>query len=213
MRLGKDDDIYHQNNKNFQPRLGFAWDPFKNGKTSVRGAYAVLVDQPMTSVVIGTAANPPLASPLTFTGTIRLENAIDLAQAAGLAPATVDRGFRNAYLQSWNFNVQREVVRGLAMMAGYFGSKGTHLILRRNINQPVAGVRPYPRCLRIQRDTAGHPARQYHSGGKHWQFELQRSLGFGVQDARARLADQRFLHLVEVARLQFTQLAGRRRAE
>ena len=98
----------------------------------------------MTSVVIGTAANPPLASPLTFSGTIRLENAIDLAQAAGLAPATVDRGYRNAYLQSWNFNLQREVVRGLAIKAGYYGSKGTGLILRRNINQPVSGVRPYP---------------------------------------------------------------------
>jgi len=29
-------------------------------------------------------------------------------------------------------------------MAGYIGSKGTHLITRRNINQPVNGVRPYP---------------------------------------------------------------------
>jgi len=29
-------------------------------------------------------------------------------------------------------------------MAGYFGSKGTHLILRRNINQPIGGLRPYP---------------------------------------------------------------------
>jgi len=32
----------------------------------------------------------------------------------------------------------------LAAMAGYYGSKGTHLILRRNINQPFAGARPYP---------------------------------------------------------------------
>jgi hypothetical protein len=145
VRLGQGlDDIYHQNNKNFQPRLGFAWDPFKDGRTSVRGAYAILVDQPMTSVVTGTSGNPPLAIPLAVTGTIRLENAIDLAQAAGLAPVTVDHGFDNAYVQSWNLNVQREFLPGLAVMAGYFGSKGSHLILRRNINQPIEGVRPYP---------------------------------------------------------------------
>jgi len=137
------DGIYHENNKNFQPRLGFAWDPFKDGKTSVRGAYAILVDQPMTSVVTGTSGNPPLAIPLAVTGAIQFENAIDVAQAAGLAPITVDHGFNNANLQSWNLNVQREFSRDLAVMVGYFGSKGTHLILRRNINQPVDGVRPY----------------------------------------------------------------------
>jgi hypothetical protein len=40
--------------------------------------------------------------------------------------------------------VQRELSPCAALMAGYFGSKGTHLILRRNINQPVNGVLPYP---------------------------------------------------------------------
>ena len=138
------DEIYRQNNKNFQPRLGFAWDPRGDGKTSVRAAYAVLTDQPMTSVVTGTSANPPLAIPLTYVGSIRLDNALQLARAAGLAPQTVEGDFHNAYVQSWNFNVQRELTRDLAVMAGYFGSKGTHLILRRNINQPVGGVRPYP---------------------------------------------------------------------
>jgi hypothetical protein len=72
-----------------------------------------------------------------------LDNAIDVAQATGLAPATVDHGYDNAYLQSWNFNVQRELLRGVALMAGYFGSKGTHLTLQRNINQPIDGVRPF----------------------------------------------------------------------
>ena len=54
------ENIYHQNNKNFQPRVSFAWDPFEDGKTSVRGAYAIAVDQPMTSVVTPMSANPPL---------------------------------------------------------------------------------------------------------------------------------------------------------
>ena len=40
--------------------------------------------------------------------------------------------------------MQRRVLPGLVAMAGYFGSKGTNLILRRNINQPIDGVRPYP---------------------------------------------------------------------
>lgn len=144
LRVGTDlDKVYRENSRNFQPRLGFAWDPFKRGKTVLRAAYAVLTDQPMTSIVTPLSGNPPLAVPLTFTGTIRLDNAINLARAAGLAPQTVDHGFENAYLQSWNVNVQQELTPNLALMVGYFGSKGSHLITRRNINQPVSGVRPF----------------------------------------------------------------------
>ncbi len=146
IRVGTDlNEIYQQNNKNIQPRVGFAWDPFGDGKTSVRAAYALQTDQPMTSIVIGTTTNPPLAIPLTFTGAIRLDNAIDVAGPAGLAPQSIAHDFDNAYLQSWNFNVQREVLQNLALSAGYFGSKGTHLISRRNLNQPINGIRPFPR--------------------------------------------------------------------
>jgi hypothetical protein len=145
LRAGADfDEIYRQNNKNFQPRLGFAWDPFNRGRTVVRGAYAILVDQPMTSVVSAASGNPPLAIPLTFSGPIRLDNAISVARSAGLAPQSVDRSFDNAYVQSWNLNIQHALTTNLAMLAGYFGSKGTHLITRRNINQPANGLRPYP---------------------------------------------------------------------
>jgi hypothetical protein len=143
-RIAHGEDVYHQNKKNVQPRVGIVWDPRKNGKTSVRAAYAVLVDQPMTSVVTALTANPPLATPLSFSGPIRFDNALNLAQAAGLAPQTVDPNFTNAYMQSWNVNVQHELMRDLAVMIGYFGSKGSRLILRRNLNQPINGVRPFP---------------------------------------------------------------------
>src|SRR5688572_15944766 len=136
------DDIYHENNKNFQPRVGFAWSPFGGGKTVLRAAYGIYVDQPMTSVVTPTSGNPPLAIPITFSGSIRLDNAINVAGPA-LAPQTVDHDFDNAYMQSWNLNLQHQFTP-FVLMVGYVGSKGTHLITRRNLNQPVNGERPYP---------------------------------------------------------------------
>jgi hypothetical protein len=56
----------------------------------------------------------------------------------------VDHDFTNAYLQSWNLNLQRALTPALGIMVGYFGSKGSHLTIRRNLNQPVNGVRPFP---------------------------------------------------------------------
>jgi len=146
VNVGRDiDQVYKTNAQNFQPRVGVAWDPFKDGKTSVRAAYAIMTEQPLVNAVSNTAANPPNATPLSFSGTIRLNNAIDLARASGISLVTVDHNYENSYVQSWNLNIQREIVPDLAVMVGYFGSKGTHLRISRNINQPLNGVRPFPR--------------------------------------------------------------------
>jgi Carboxypeptidase regulatory-like domain/TonB dependent receptor len=138
------DRIYHTNHK-LQPRVGFSWDPFKTGRTSVRGAYAVLYDQPTTLMVGGPTTNPPLATPLSITGAVRFDNALSVASATAIAPASVARDFDDAYVQSWNLNVQREIKPGLGAMIGYFGSKGTHLLIFRNINQITKGLRPFPK--------------------------------------------------------------------
>lgn len=148
-RVGTDiDKVYHENDKNFQPRFGFAWDPWGDGKTSVRGAYAVLVDQPITGLASATTSNPPFAIPVALPSgtTTTFGNALNQVKAAGtIAPTSIAHDFDNPYVQSWNLNVQREVGRGVGVMVGYFGSKGTHLQLTRNLNQFVNGVRPFPR--------------------------------------------------------------------
>jgi hypothetical protein len=145
LRVGVDrDEIYRQNNRNFEPRVGLVWDLASDGRTVVRAAYARAVDQPGTTTVRDTAGNPPFAVPLTTAGTVPLVSAIDTARPAGLAPATVDPRFRNASTQSWNVNVQRQLGRDLAATVGYSGAHGTNLRISRNINQPVDGTRPFP---------------------------------------------------------------------
>ncbi|HEY8459418.1 MAG TPA: TonB-dependent receptor [Blastocatellia bacterium] len=133
------DDIYRQNNKNFQPRLGFAWDPFKDGKTSVRAAYAILTEQPITGLVSPTAGNPPFATPVALPASVplvTLGEALARVQASNtISPTSIARDFENAYVQSWNLNIQRQIGESLTASVGYFGSKGTNLQITRNINQ------------------------------------------------------------------------------
>jgi Carboxypeptidase regulatory-like domain/TonB dependent receptor len=144
--------VYHTNANNFQPRIGFSWDPFKDGKTSVRAAYAILADQPVTNLVNVQAGNPPFATAVALPAatTALLSGLTDVAKpGATVSPTSADPEFNNAYIQSWNVNVQREVGHSLGVTVGYFGSKGTHLRLTRNPNQTFLNaalnpVRPYP---------------------------------------------------------------------
>jgi hypothetical protein len=146
LRVGVDiDQVYRTNAANWQPRVGVAWDPFKDGRTSVRAGYAIMTEQPLINAVLNTTTNPPLATPLSVTGAVRLDSARTQAVSSGIAPVTVDHDYDNTYVQSWNLNVQREIGTDVVLMLGYFGSKGTHLRISRNLNQPINGVRPFTR--------------------------------------------------------------------
>jgi hypothetical protein len=146
---------YKQNN-NYEPRVGFIYDVSGKGKTTVRGGFAYLVDQPIISVVTGLTTNPPLSNPLQIASStaqpvIPIGTALTSAGASGLAPSSVNPNFENGYIESYNLNVQQELGPASALQVGYIGSTGHHLRLNHNINQfvyasPTAtvGTRPYP---------------------------------------------------------------------
>ena len=140
---------YKQNN-NYEPRLGFIYDISGKGKTTVRGAYGYLVDQPIISAVTGLTTNPPLSNPLSTTN-VPVGTALALAGASGLAPSSVNPNFKNGYVEGYNLNVQQDLGRGAALQVGYIGSSGHHLRLNINLNQlvyasptTIVGTRPYP---------------------------------------------------------------------
>ncbi len=139
---------YNQSALNFQPRVVAAWDVFGTGRTVVRTAYAIMTDQPITGIVTALTTNPPFALPVSFspstaTPSVSFTNAYTSASGS-VAPRTIAPDYKDAYIQSYNFNVQQQFAGDIGVMAGYFGSKGTNLNLLRNYNQPIGGLRPYP---------------------------------------------------------------------
>lgn len=145
VRVGVDvPRIYAQNDLNFEPRVGIAWDVARDGRTVLRAAFTRTVDQPSTTAVRDTAGNPPYGVPLTASRAVTLADAIDATTPVGLAPSSTDPHLRNASLQSWNVTVQRQIARDAAVTIGYLGSSGSHLRISRNINAPINGVRPFP---------------------------------------------------------------------
>jgi hypothetical protein len=145
---GGPSNVYGQSAKNFEPRVGFAFDPFGTSKTVIRGAYAIMTDQPGFGLVTGLAANPPYAFPVSFTPStatpfVSFGNALTLA-GGSISPYSVAANYKDAYVQQWNFGIEQQFANNFKVTARYVGSKGTDLNIERNYNQLVNGVHPYP---------------------------------------------------------------------
>ena len=148
--------MYDRDLNNFAPRIGFAYQPFGNARTVVRGGYGIFYSEPMT--YMGWSAGSTLRQGVTVTANPTIPN-ITLANAfpeelrvESRNVTVISRDLRTPMNQQWTLGVQRELVQGLALDVAYLGNIGRNLISgsQKNINQPrpgpgpVAARRPYP---------------------------------------------------------------------
>jgi Carboxypeptidase regulatory-like domain/TonB-dependent Receptor Plug Domain len=133
-----------QNNpslKNFDPRIGIAYDPFSNHKTAVRAGMGLFHD-PITVQAYQTGfggATPwrqaSLSAPFAIypnapTGTPPLAQTVPWYYPISSTP----------YMIQYNLNIQHEVLANTVLSLGYVGSKGTHLLTGIESNPPTPTI-------------------------------------------------------------------------
>lgn len=149
---GIDPSLTGGDHNNFAPRLGFAYRPFGNDKTVVRGSSGIFYDSDMRHnfEVIN---NPPFVLNRVFTsaqipGGMTLNDPFPNVPGAGgatLSPQAFPDKYPDTYAEHFNFGIQHELTLGMLLDVSYVGNHTLKARRSRNLNQPIpgTGVRPY----------------------------------------------------------------------
>ncbi len=154
---GTGHSIYQPDYKDIEPRIGFSWDPWGNGKTAVRAGFGIFHARVFGNEVENARADPPFqgrlyqlpgGDPQQCLGQRRFPdrnshtNAICQRSRWQRRYATVifDTHFPNSAANNWNLDIQRQLPGNNVIDIAYVGSMGVHVYGEKDGNPPDPGL-------------------------------------------------------------------------
>ena len=152
--------LYQPDYSNIEPRFGFSWDPWGDGKTAVRGAFGIFHDRVFGNLFGNARGNPPfeqdyqqfpldtingfyaggINGPFPLPAVPPTTPSAVIPDGSTLSPVLFDTHFRNTVSNNWSFGIQRELAGSNVLEFAYIGSEGHHIDREMDGNPPDPNV-------------------------------------------------------------------------
>ncbi|MBI2818676.1 MAG: TonB-dependent receptor [Acidobacteria bacterium] len=193
------DPYYNNGGKlDFSHRFGFAWSPFGDSKTSVRGGFGMFYHRvDMATYWVAAMRNGSLSPVFRIqnpTGQFfpnaiaTIQASLPIGQGVEYMHFGAENGVQTPYAMSWNLTAQRQLGNSTVISAGYAANRGVDLSYTTNVNQPraefVNGFLTIPQGATLQ-NPAWSDILFYGTGVNSWyhalQINAQKRMAAGLQ--------------------------------